>query len=92
MLIQRTCDAENQVENKPSNGPRRAQSTVWKAACLFFIPSILRRYAHVSCRGYVGILTKCTAIAVNQGGTADIVYSSLTDIHLSGTFLFLTKN
>ena len=24
--LQRTCDAENQVRNKLSNGPRRAQS------------------------------------------------------------------
>ena len=34
-------------------------------------PSILRRKARVSGRRYVGILSKCTGHAVNQGGTAD---------------------
>ncbi|MCI8530248.1 MAG: hypothetical protein HFH82_14025 [Lachnospiraceae bacterium] len=28
MPLQRACDAENQVRNKLSNGPRRAQSNV----------------------------------------------------------------
>ena len=37
MPLQRACDAENQVRNKLSNGPLRAQSKVHVA------PSILRR-------------------------------------------------
>ena len=41
-------------------------------------PSMLRRKACVSCRRYVGILLKRTSHIVNQGGTADKYYSSLT--------------
>ena len=48
MPLQRACDAENQVRNKLSNGPRRAQSNGT-------IQSILRRWAYVNCRGYVSI-------------------------------------
>jgi len=36
MPLQRACGAEMQVRNKLSNGPRRAQSKVWRAT-----PSIL---------------------------------------------------
>ena len=50
MPLQRACDAENQVRNKLSNGPLRAQPNV-----------MITKYsatlqADVSCRGYVGIL------------------------------------
>ena len=54
--------------------------------------SILRRLAHVSCLGYVGIRQKEHGTSVNQGGTADKddLCSSLTEgIVLSGAFLFL---
>ena len=41
MPFQRTCDAESQVRNKLSNGPRRAQSNVNISS--FISQSILRR-------------------------------------------------
>ncbi len=47
MLIQRVRVAENRAENKPSNGPLRAQSKA--------LLSILRRKAYVTCWGYDGI-------------------------------------
>lgn len=34
-------------------------------------PSILRRWAYVSCRRYDGISSECAGIPVKQGGTAD---------------------
>ena len=49
MPLQRACGAENQVRNKLSNGPLRAQSNG------FGTQSILRRVADVICRGYVSI-------------------------------------
>ena len=52
MPLQRACDAENQVRNKLSNGPRRAQSNG-------FIQSILRRYWHTLVAG--GMLVSCKA-------------------------------
>ncbi len=55
MPLQRAWDAESQVRNKLSNGPRRAQSNVKTQ-------SILRRKAHVSSRGYVGILLRAREI------------------------------
>ena len=75
MLLQRTCDDENQVKNKLSNGPRRVQSNVLKQ-------SILQREAYVSCRGYDGIPLSARSFPWIQGGTADKLfdYSSLTDI------------
>ena len=56
MPLQRACDAENQVRNKLSNGPLRAQSNV-----------IITEYsatlqADVICRGYVCILPSAWAI------------------------------
>ena len=63
MPPQRARGAESRVGNKLSNGPRRAQSKA--------MPSILRRRAYVSCRGYVGIPLSVRLTAVNQGGTAD---------------------
>ena len=42
--------------------------------------SILQRRARVRCRGYVGILQRAREFPVNQGGTADNVYSSLTKL------------
>ncbi len=83
MPLQRACGAESQVRNKLSNGPLRAQSKV-------ISPSILRREAYVSCRGYAGIPQAHSVTAVNQGGTADKYYSSLTELYSSvRDFLFL---
>lgn len=62
--IQRTCDAENQAGNEPSNGPRRAHS---KALCRVFCDV----KAYVSCRGYEGIPLSAWSKAMNQGGTAN---------------------
>ena len=67
MPLQRACGAESQVRNKLSNGPLRAQSNV------IFTEYSATLQADVICRGYVGILIKCTGKPVNQGGTADIV-------------------
>lgn len=50
MTLQRACDAENQVRNKLSNGPLRAQSNV------IFKEYSATLQADVICRGYVGIL------------------------------------
>ena len=50
MPLQRACDAENQVRNKLSNGPMRAQSNVK----ITKYSATLQ--ADVTCRGYVGIL------------------------------------
>ena len=50
MPLQRACDAESQVRNKLSNGPRRAQSNGVIA------PEYAATLeADVICRGYVGI-------------------------------------
>ncbi len=65
MLLQRVRMAENRVKHRLSNGPLRAQSKV------FLRPSILRRRACVSCRGYDGILLSAQSLTVNQGGTAN---------------------
>lgn len=75
MPLQRTCDAENQVRNKLSNGPLRAQSNGR-------IPKVFCDVA--GRRNMPGICwypDKRTGHAVNQGGTADsiVLYSSLTD-------------
>ena len=52
MPLQRACGAENQVRNKLSNGPLRAQSKVQS----MLYPVFCDVLAYVSCRGYVGIL------------------------------------
>ena len=85
MPLQRACDAENQVRNKLSNGPQRAQSNVinHRVFCDVMI--------YVSYQGYVGILLKCVRfILMNQGGTTDkLFYSPLTEIQLcQGRFCF----
>lgn len=50
--------------------------------------SILQRQARVRCQGYDGILISVQHNAVNQGGTADRFYSSLTEtISVRGVFL-----
>ncbi len=51
MPLQRACDAENQVRNKLSNGPLRAQSNE-----ISFSEYSATLKADVNCRGYVGIL------------------------------------
>ena len=85
MPLQRACGGGSQVRNKLSNGPPRAQSNG-------FSQSILRRCRQAyKCRGYVSIPLKCMGFPVNQGGTADSVYSSLAERYVSvkGVFLFL---
>ena len=65
MLPQRARGAESRAGNRLSNGPQRAQSKVLPfGKGLMFSeffrmvkPSILRRLAHVSCRGYDSILS-----------------------------------
>ena len=56
MPIQRACDAENQVRNKLSNGPLRAQSNVISTEYSATLQ------ADVICRGYVGILLSARVI------------------------------
>ena len=53
MPIQRACDAENQVRNKLSNGPLRAQS---KDRFMIRSEYSATLQADVICRGYEGIL------------------------------------
>ena len=50
MPLQRACDAEMQVRNKLSNGPRRAQSNGISPGVFCDV------WADVICRGYVCIL------------------------------------
>ena len=66
MLPQRARGAESRVENKSSNGPRRAQSKelMLRVFCDGWQPS--------ACRGYDGIPMRSTGFAVNQGGTASL--------------------
>lgn len=61
---------ESRIKRRLLNGPLRAQSK----AFLYGHrrpPSILRRWAYVSCRRYDGISSECAGIPVKQGGTAD---------------------
>ena len=67
MPLQRACDAESQVRNKLSNGPRRVQSNASDRRVFCNV------WAYVSCRGYDGILPSAQVSPVNQGGTADSV-------------------
>ena len=73
MPLQRTCVGESQVRNKLSNGPLRAQSNVSDHKVFCDVK------ADVICRGYAGILTSARSY-VNQGGTADSLYSSLIEL------------
>ena len=66
MHVQRVRAGGSRIKRRLLNGPRRAQS---KAAIV--LPSILRRWAYVSCRRYDGISSECAGIPVKQGGTAD---------------------
>ncbi len=56
MPLQRACGAENQVRNKLSNGPLRAQSNVISTEYSATLQ------ANVICRGYVGILLSARVI------------------------------
>jgi len=82
MPPQRARGAENRARNTLSNGPLRAQSKAYAEY------SATRRHASVA----EGMLVPCQAhgaVAVNQGGTADKIYSSLTEEKfLSGAFCF----
>ena len=83
MPLQRTCDAENQVRNKLSNGPLRAQSNGVSGV---FCDVEGRR----NMPGICWYPAKRTGQTVNQGGTANrIVFVLDRDFILSGTFLFL---
>ena len=74
MLLQRACVAESQVKNKSSNGPLRVQSKG-------FILSILQRVGIRQLPGICWYPAKREDVpSVNQGGTADNVYSSLTEL------------
>ncbi len=79
MPLQRACGAENQVRNKSSNGPLRVQSNA-------MAQSILQRVGIRQLPGICWYPAKCTEESVNQGGTADRVYSPLTDFILSRVF------
>ena len=65
MPLQRACDAESQVRNKLSNGPRRVQSNV-------ISQSILQREGIRQLPGICRYPDKRTGQTVNQGGTADM--------------------
>ncbi len=56
MPLQRVWDAENQMRNKLSNGPLRAQSNV------IFTEYSATLQADVMCRGYVCILLSAWVI------------------------------
>ncbi|MEA4831743.1 hypothetical protein SDC9_179434 [bioreactor metagenome] len=71
MPLQRACDAENQARNKLSNGPLRAQSNV--IIHIVFCDVVGRRHLP----GICWYPDKCTAYAVNQGGTANSVVLSI---------------
>ena len=84
MPVQRTRTAENRVRNRLSNGPLREQSNVWLGGDSVFPPVckvFCNVWAYVSCREYGSIPTSARIFEfVNQGGTADMFYSSLTEI------------
>ena len=87
MPLQRACDAENQARNKLSNGPLRAQSKAHEQ-CRVFCDVEGRRYMPGICL----YPAKRARWLVNQGGTADNNYSSLTEeVFCQGRFLFHRK-
>lgn len=93
MTSQRAREDESRVRNKSSadicrfrmelNGPLRVQSKEET-------PSILQRMAYVSCREYRTFVPYFASarVTVNQGGTADNDYSSLTEYSVED-FLFV---
>jgi hypothetical protein len=85
MPLQRACDAESQVRNKLSNGPRRVQrKCIYKVFC--------NVEAYVSCQGYDGILIKSTESREFKVAPRIMIYSSLTELQLlSGAFSFMRK-
>ena len=84
MPLQRACGDENQVRNKLSNGPLRAQSNV------SFTEYSATLKADVICRGYVGILLSAQVTPVNQGGTADKCLFVLDRNYISVRDFFMT--
>ena len=87
MILQRVRAGESRINPRLANGPLRAQS---KAYSCYDMPSILRRVTYVSCRGYVGISQGHSVMAVNQGGTAEKYFSSLTEVEFcQGRFCFI---
>ena len=80
MFLQRACDAENQAENKSSNGPLRAQS---KAARL----SILRRVGIRQLPGICWYSVESRDQTLKQGGTAELK-SVLDKSYCHGRIIF----
>ncbi len=86
MLLQRACVAESQVKNKSANGPLRAQSNVP------FRTEYSATYRHTLVVGDVSASHRAHGLyTVNQGGTTDNVYSSLTDNASVKDFLFAAE-
>ena len=85
MPSQRACAAESQVKHRSSNGPLRVQSNGCIGMDRAFVCSSVTSRVFCDVRmcvkhqGYACIL-QVHGDAVNQGGTADIDYSSLTDL------------
>ncbi len=80
MLPQRVRVAESRAKNKSSNGPLRVQSNA-KAKY-----SATR--GHASVAGDMSVSRKVHGFTVNQGGTTDNVYSSLTENISVKDFIF----
>ena len=64
MLPQRACGAENQAENKSSNGPLRVY---FKG----LLPEYDTTWRHTSVAGDMTVSCKACGFSANQGGTAD---------------------
>lgn len=107
MLPQRVRGAVIRTKNRSANGPLRVQSNEFmrrqindrymarSRMCLICYGK-LRVFCNVMVcvkhRGYDCILQSARLCAVNQGGTADNVYSSLTDQFIcQGLFIILTE-
>ena len=80
MPPQRARGAGNRVKHRSSNGPRRVQSKA--------LAEYSATYGHTSVVGDMMVSRKVHGTAVNQGGTANRLYSSLTDPLLSRRFYF----
>ena len=98
MPLQRACGAENQVRNKLSNGPLRAQSKVLFVLAQILHPVFCDVLAYVSCRGYAGILLSvqrhCCKSRWHRGLCllfVYVLYSSLTDSDILSRTFFCVK-
>ena len=89
MLLQRARVAESRVKNKLSNGPLRAQSNVLLYSAKY---SVTSWHALVVGDMFVSCKVHSCLSAVNQGGTTDKYYSSLTDVLVcQGRFCFISS-